>query len=163
LDGNSNIVGGLVTTNNVSNNVGYSLAAGASTTLSPTPNPTALTSANTLLGVNTLGEDYTLAGYTYGGGLTLDLVNYLSGLSGSYVLNAFTTSFAVLSNTGGNTTAVQATQALIRGNVTYYYDNAIPFTPTTPIPGAVWLFGTGIAGLLGFKRRGSVASKSLQA
>jgi hypothetical protein len=28
----------------------------------------------------------------------------------------------------------------------------------TPIPGAVWLFGTGIAGLLGFKRRGSVAT-----
>ncbi|WP_426991129.1 PEP-CTERM sorting domain-containing protein [Methylomonas sp. CM2] len=27
-------------------------------------------------------------------------------------------------------------------------------TPAVPVPGAVWLFGTGLLGLLGLKRRG---------
>lgn len=151
LDGNQNIVGGLVTTDVSSANAGYSLAAGGTTTVNPAPKSAAET---TLLGVNELGQDYLTAGLNYGGGLDATLVNYLSGMSGSYVLNAFTTSFAQISNTGGNTSAIQTTLAKISGTVTYYYDNAVPYTPpTVPLPGAVWLFGTGIAGLVGASKR----------
>lgn len=63
---------------------------------------------------------------------------YYLKITGQYVSNA--------NNAGGYTINTPSSESL-----------------STPLPGAVWLFGTGIAGLLGFKRRGSVASTALQA
>ncbi len=39
------------------------------------------------------------------------------------------------------------------GNDDYYVDDLYYFAPSVPIPSAVWLFGSGLIGLIGFKRR----------
>lgn len=73
--------------------------------------------------------------------------------SGSYVLNAITKSSVVTDITGGNNSTAQVTKADVQGFVTYYYDDA-----PVPIPGAVWLFGTGIVGLIGASKRKKAAA-----
>lgn len=45
-----------------------------------------------------------------------------------------------------------------------YQISAVTSTiPPVPVPAAVWLFGTGILGLIGFSRRASVTTKSFRA
>jgi len=66
--------------------------------------------------------------------------------AGSISLPAATLTYTDLSNSGGNTESAQVTYAGLTGTVTYLY------TPV-PLPSALLLFGPGLLGLVGLRRR----------
>ena len=66
--------------------------------------------------------------------------------AGSIALPAGTQTYTDLANSGGNTESAQVTYAGLTGTVTYTY------TPI-PLPPALLLFGPGLLGLVGVRRR----------
>jgi hypothetical protein len=66
--------------------------------------------------------------------------------AGSISLPAGTLTYTDLANNGGNTESTQVTYAGLTGTVTYIYT-------TVPLPSALLLFGPGLLGLVGIRRR----------
>jgi len=94
-----------------------------------------------------------------GSATTTNSVNYtdlatLALFSGTGFLPAYLSATGNVTASGASNISLSFS-TLAGGFASVVYN----YTPVAaPIPGAVWLFGTGIAGLLGFKRRGSVAA-----
>jgi hypothetical protein len=88
---------------------------------------------------------------------TFDLSSY--GWAAAQIATGLQLSMNIdAANAGWIVTLGKSTLSLDGGSQTCVPTPGVPCVASTPIPAAVWLFGTGIAGLIGFGKRKKVAA-----